>query len=57
MNSSGLLEPSYLSMCPALNFSSQMTCLSGAARAQKPPLPSGASVLLENVLEVSAALP
>jgi hypothetical protein len=34
-----------------------MTCLSGAAREQKPPLPSGVSVLLENVLEESVALP
>jgi hypothetical protein len=41
MNSSGLLDPSYLSMCPALNFSSQTTCLSSAARARKSSLPGG----------------
>jgi hypothetical protein len=41
MNSSGLLQLSYLSMYPALNFSGQTTYLSGAARAQKPHLPDG----------------
>jgi hypothetical protein len=28
-------------MCPALNFSGHLTCLSGVARARKPPLPDG----------------
>jgi hypothetical protein len=45
MNFSVLLDPSYLSMCPALNFSDQITCLSGGARAQKPPLPDGVTSL------------
>jgi hypothetical protein len=45
MNSSGLLDLSYLLMCPALNFSSQMTCLSGGARAWKLPLPDGVTSL------------
>jgi hypothetical protein len=45
MNSSGLLELSYLSMCRALNFSGQMTYLSGAARARKLPLPDGVTSL------------
>jgi hypothetical protein len=40
MNYSGLLEPSYLSMDPGLNLSSQATYLSDGARAQKPPLPA-----------------
>jgi hypothetical protein len=39
MNSSGLLEPSYRSMLPALNLSGHLTSLSGPARAQKLLLP------------------
>jgi hypothetical protein len=38
MNSSGLLEPSYLSMDLGLNLLGQTTCLSDGARAWKPPL-------------------
>jgi hypothetical protein len=41
MNSSGLLEPSYLSIGPGLNLSGQETYLSAGARAQKPPLSDG----------------
>jgi hypothetical protein len=32
-------------MCLALNFYSQMTCLSGRARARKSPLPDGVTSL------------
>jgi hypothetical protein len=45
MNSSGLPDLSYLSMCPVLNFSSQTTYLSDGARAWKPPLPVGVTSL------------
>jgi hypothetical protein len=41
MNSSRLLEPSYLSIGPSLNLSCQETCLSDGARARKLPLPDG----------------
>jgi hypothetical protein len=45
MISLGLLEPSYLSMCPALNLFGHTTCLSGAARVWKSPLPNGVTSL------------
>jgi hypothetical protein len=46
MNSLGLLDPSYLLMCPALNCSSQTTYLSdGGASARKSPLPDGVTSL------------
>jgi hypothetical protein len=43
MNSSRLLDPSYLLMCSVLNLSDHLTSLSGAARVQKLPLPDGMS--------------
>jgi hypothetical protein len=33
-------------MCPTFNFSGQTTCLSGATRARKPPLPNGVTYLV-----------
>jgi hypothetical protein len=45
MNSSRLLESSYLLMCLALNSSGQTTCLSGVARAWKPPVLDGVTSL------------
>jgi hypothetical protein len=41
MNSSGLLEPSYLSIGLGLNLSRQTTYLSSGARAWNAPLPDG----------------
>jgi hypothetical protein len=40
MNSSRLLEPSYLLIDSGLNLSGQATCLSDGARARKSPLPT-----------------
>jgi hypothetical protein len=45
MNFSGLLEPSYLSMCPTLNISGQTTYLSDGATTRKPLLPDGVTSL------------
>jgi hypothetical protein len=57
MNSSGLLDPLYLSIGLGLKLSSQMTFLCSGARAHNVPLPDGVGLVLASADEGTTSMP